>query len=246
MNTYGHKYPLTFSQSVELVPFRPKPAPIRLTKKHFMIIGLLLLSSNLITWWFSTPFLHIGSTIPTAPKKLYLIQEASKYIPDIKPFEKKVNTVAESLNIAPEWLMAVMYAESRFNPSIMNRKGSGAVGLIQFMVPAVKDINDRLGTRLYMKDVRAMTATEQLTLVHAYLQMVRERYGDFTCLTDLYLAILYPGALDHDYCYSLFTKPSRSYRQNSGLDENGDGIVTIGDIDKRMKRIFPTAYMAEI
>ena len=246
MNTYGHKYPISFSQSMELVPFRPKPAPIRLTRKHFIIIGLLLLSSNLTTWWFSNPFLPIGVSTPAPPQKLYLIQEASKYIPNIKTFEKKVHTVAESLNIAPEWLMAVMYAESRFNPAVMNRRGSGAVGLIQFMVPAVKDLNNRLGTRLYMKDVRAMTATEQLTLVHAYLQMVRERYGDFESLTDLYLGILYPGALDHDYCHTLFTKPSRAYKQNAGLDENGDGLVTIGDIDKRMKRIFPTAYMAEI
>ena len=33
---------------------------------------------------------------------------------------------------------------------------------------------------------------------------------------------------------------------NSGLDEDKDGRVTVQDIDKFVKRIYPTAYMASI
>ena len=60
-------------------------------------------------------------------------------------------------------------------------------------------------------------------------------------LTDLYLAILYPAALGKDVCFNIFTKPSRAYRQNNGLDNNQDGVVTVNDIDQLMRRLFPTA-----
>jgi hypothetical protein len=78
------------------------------------------------------------------------------------------------------------------------------------------------------------------------LQTVRERYGEFENLTDLYLAILFPKAIEaEESCYALYAKPEKAYMQNAGLDENKDGRVTINDIDRRMKRMFPTAYIAE-
>ncbi|MCB0842252.1 MAG: hypothetical protein KDE26_03185, partial [Bacteroidetes bacterium] len=57
------------------------------------------------------------------------------------------------------------------------------------------------------------------------------------------LAILYPKALGQHHCYTMYSKPTKMYRQNSGLDENKDGSVTVCDIDERMQRLFPTAYM---
>ena len=72
---------------------------------------------------------------------------------------------------------------------------------------------------------------------------LRSKYRNFESLTDLYLAILYPPALEGDFCYALYASPSTAYKQNSGLDENQDGIVSVKDIDSRMKRIYPTAYI---
>ncbi|HMS50722.1 MAG TPA: hypothetical protein PKD56_00220, partial [Chitinophagales bacterium] len=70
--------------------------------------------------------------------------------------------------------------------------------------------------------------------------------GNFKSLTQLYLGILYPKALEEDNsCLTLFAKPAEAYRMNSGLDEDKDGVITVKDIDRRMKRIFPTAYMTE-
>lgn len=197
-------------------------------------ISCLSLAGFMLASWgiFDTP----------VPKPLYLLDKAGEYIKDTETFEKKVKQVARSLDVPPEWLMAVMYSESRLNPQVRNHKGSGATGLIQFMVPAVKDLNSRLGTTYYMKDIRNMPAHDQMELVYEYLQTVRERYGDYYSLTDLYLAILYPKALAHGASGTLYSKPSLTYYQNIGLDENKDGHVTKKDIDARMMRLFPDAF----
>jgi len=202
-----------------------------------------VLLTNLATY-FITHSPSTGEFFHAPPRPLYLIEEASRFVSDPLTFEGKVRSVAKALDIAPEWLMAVMYSESKFNPAVVNHRGSGATGLIQFMVPTVRELNDRMGTELYMSDIQRMSAETQMNLVYEYLQTVRERYGDFDNLTELYLAILYPRALDQDPCYSLYAKPSRAYTQNAGLDENGDGVVTVSDIDARMKRLYPEAYIA--
>lgn len=207
-------------------------------KKISIIVGILLFTNLLTFAWLRWP-----TKVESAPiTGLYLLDEAGRYIADVDGFEGKVRRVAESLDVPPEWLMAVMYSESRFNPAVLNHRGSGATGLIQFMVPAVKDINRRLGTSFYMSDIRKMPAHDQLDLVKEYLQTIRERYGEFHSLTDLYLAILYPRALENRGDYVMYSRPSKMYRQNIGLDENKDGSVSVGDIDKRMQRVFPVAY----
>jgi hypothetical protein len=213
----------------------------QLGKKHLVVAASAVLLTGGLIWWNS------GSerTFETEAKSpLYLIEEASEYVEDAQTFESKVRWVAWSLDVPPEWVMAVMYSESRFDSQVKNFKGSGATGLIQFMVPAVKDLNARLGTSLKLSDVQAMTPIHQLDLVHEYLQTMRERYRDYESLTDLYLAILYPRALEGSLSYILYAKPSRAYRQNSGLDENKDGKVTASDIDQRMQRLYPDAYLA--
>ncbi|MEL6135783.1 MAG: transglycosylase SLT domain-containing protein [Bacteroidota bacterium] len=120
-------------------------------------------------------------------ESLFLIDHAAQHIADIALFEGQVRRVANQLDVPPEWLMAVMYTESKFNPSIENLKGSGAIGLIQFTVPAVKDLNQQLNTRYYMSDIKRMTAHQQMDLVFAYLKVVQDRYGKFESLPDLYL-----------------------------------------------------------
>lgn len=180
-----------------------------------------------------------GAHVVKQPESLYLLDKASLHIPQIERFEDKVRDVSGMLGVAPEWLMAVMYSESKFDPGVRNFKGSGATGLIQFMAGTAGEMNislERLGR---------MDAVQQLEYVYLYLQTVRDRYGDYSSLTDLYLAILYPKARGEEYCYTLYARPSKQYNQNSGLDENKDGRVSVSDIEKRMKRLYPTAYMAE-
>lgn len=205
-----------------------------------IMIVALVLASNFANYALngkntSNEFDFTDRGLPSG--SLYMLDLAEPFVKDTYSFEKEVRAVARKLNIPPEWLMSVMYSESKFNASISNHRGSGAVGLIQWMPQTAKDF----GTTA--EELKKMSHVDQLEYVYKYLNMVRNKFHEYNCLTDLYLAILYPRALEGDFCYTLYATPSESYRQNSGLDENDDGMVTVRDIDTRMKRIFPSAYL---
>ncbi|MFN0200269.1 MAG: transglycosylase SLT domain-containing protein [Bacteroidia bacterium] len=204
--------------------------------KTTSIVLFFVLTTNLVSHGIFNPLLFKKNE----NTKLYLMEKAAVYITENELFEKKIVEISKKLEIQPEWLMAVIYSESRFNPNAVNYKGSGAVGLIQFMPKTANEMN------ITTAKIGKMTAIEQLDYVYQYLLQVKEKYGKYNSLTDLYLAILYPKALEykHDFCFTMYENPSIMYKQNLGLDENKDGNVTISDIDNRMKRIFPTAYIA--
>jgi hypothetical protein len=206
----------------------------------FILLALAVLLSNLVNYALTgkpknTEFDFVDRGLPQ--NGLYLLELATPYLKDVSGFEREVKKVAEKLEVPPEWLMSVMYSESKFDAGIANHRGSGAVGLIQWMPATAKDF----GTTT--DKIKNMTHVEQLDYVYKYLHRVRSKYRNFESLTDLYLAILYPRALEGDFCYALYASPSTAYKQNSGLDENQDGIVSVKDIDSRMKRIYPTAYI---
>lgn len=174
----------------------------------------------------------------TDVESLYLINEASMFIPDIDRFEQKIRVISDSLGIKPEWLMSVIKFESGFQTKRMNLAGSGATGLLQFMPGTITEMNRVFGSEWDMQQVMFMSAVGQLELVFKYLKMVRDRSGDYDSLTDLYLAILYPRARKKDPCYVLFVSPSIAYKQNAGLDMNKDGYVMVNDIQLRMMKEF--------
>ncbi|MEM9723362.1 MAG: transglycosylase SLT domain-containing protein [Bacteroidota bacterium] len=216
----------------------PKGLPVLL--RNAGLIMVLIAVSNYATYRFTLG--QVGSTAFSAlnimaPKDdLYLMDKAQTYVQDVQGFGQKVRQVAERLGVPPEWLMAVMYAESGFDVGVYNHKGSGAVGLIQFMPSTARDLN------VSSEQLSRMGHSEQLDYVYTYLQRVKDQHGPYKSLVDLYLGILYPKALSQDPCYTLFSKPSRAYSQNSGLDENRDGRISVSDIDRRMARLFPSAY----
>ena len=241
MAIFGSQNKYENKRGFYVAPTNTSSQSVKINWKMVGIIFLLVASVNLNTYWVFN--FHFRPVRIEAPKRLYLMDKADRHILDTDSFERKVHAVSSSLDIPPEWLMAVMYSESKLNPAVTNHRGSGATGLIQFMVPTVRELNARMGTAYYMSDIKSMPAHHQMDLVFEYLQTVRERYGEFNSLTELYLAILYPKALGQHHCYTMYSKPTKMYRQNSGLDENKDGSVTVCDIDERMQRLFPTAYM---
>lgn len=226
----------TTSLAANIQRFMPSIAIFKLRNLSFIMV--LVATSNIVTNTFFNPSIQkyfnqkkIGN--------MYLMDKASIYISDIFVFENKVRKIAHELEVPPEWIMAVIYSESRFDASAMNLKGSGAVGLIQFMPATAHEL------KTSTSDLSKYSAIEQLDYVKLYLEKIKLKYGNFESLTELYLAILFPKALEGDNCFMLYGKPSISYKQNSGLDENKDGIVTVSDIDKRMQRIFPSAYVKQ-
>lgn len=207
--------------------------PIQLNRFASLILALTLLSG------------FLGFSVKKQGKvadkpQLYLIDKASIYVKNASAFENKVRLVAQKLAIPPEWLMAVMFSESRFDFRALNMKGSGAVGLIQFMPATLAEFKPRLSSEAVMN----MGEVKQLDLVYMYLEQYRQKYGAYKSLTDLYLAILYPKAREYDYCGALYASPTKAYKQNAGLDEDKDGAVRVADIDNRMKRLFAGAYFA--
>ena len=212
--------------------------PLRFDYKGLSLFALVIIASNLLTYKFglrNTETITVESASTT--DQLYLLDKARPFVYDLPAFEEKVRQVSRELNIAPEWLMAVIYAELRFDASISNHKGSGALGLIQFMPTTLKSMD------VTPAQLQNLNHTEQLDFTQRYLQNIMDHTRPFESLTDLYLAILYPKALGEDYCYTLYAQPTENYKQNSGLDEDKDGRVTVQDVDRRLKRIYPTAYV---
>ncbi|MEL6671667.1 MAG: transglycosylase SLT domain-containing protein [Bacteroidota bacterium] len=233
-------------KEVRPVPYRPfyggSPWP-RISGKltNALLVVALVLGSNYLSHRFWNPQ-HVMagiSPLPVQQEELYLLDKAALFVPDTYSFSQKVQEIAGMLQVPPEWLMAVMYAESKFDASVYNYKGSGAVGLIQFMPATAASLNASA------ERLSRMGPVQQLEYVYLYMEQVRQRYGAYQSLTDFYLAILYPKARGQDYCYTLYATPSKAYRQNKGLDEDKDGRVTVSDIDRRMKRLFPKAFVLQ-
>lgn len=133
------------------------------------------------------------------------------------------------------WKMACIGFESAgtFSPSVRNRAGSGATGLIQFM----RSTAEGLGTTT--DALAAMTAVEQLTYVQMYFQPYANRIRS---LADMYMAILMPKYIGRDGDEVLFSGGT-PYRQNSGLDANSDGKVTKDEAADRVRAILAKGYL---
>lgn len=106
-----------------------------------------------------------------------------------------------------------------FSPSIKNAAGSGATGLIQFMPATARG----MGTTV--DKLAAMTQIEQLNYVYKYFLPYK---GKLRNLGDVYMAILWPLAVGKDDSFVLWSRNKKpvTYRQNSGLDVNKDGVIT--------------------
>lgn len=132
--------------------------------------------------------------------------------------------------LAPSWLMACMHFESAgtFSPSIQNKAGAQAFGLIQFMWGAAKDLGYTLD------QIKAMDQLTQLDLVFKYFEFWMKVGKKFTQLEDFYLTIFYPAAVGKQADVVLFDKNDpkylKSYTQNKGFDFDKDDKITIGEI----------------
>ncbi|MDW4496424.1 peptidoglycan-binding protein [Sulfitobacter sp. D35] len=136
-------------------------------------------------------------------------------------FNEKVIAIANRLRCDPNHLMAVMAFETgeSFSPAQKNAAGSGATGLIQFMPATARDLGT--STSLLAK----MSAIAQLDIVERYLKR-NSRGHPLVSLPDVYMTVLLPAAVGKLDSHVLFSKPSRAYEQNKGLDKNRNGRIT--------------------
>lgn len=145
-------------------------------------------------------------------------------------FKEKVVQIAADLKTDPNFLMAVMSFETggSFSPSVRN-KFTNATGLIQFMPATAKG----LGTTI--EALAKMSQLRQLDFVEMHFKPFRNR---LKTLEDAYMAVLMPVAIGKGADHVLFKKPSKGYSQNSGLDLNGDGVITVAEAAERVRRRF--------
>ncbi len=144
-------------------------------------------------------------------------------------FKDKVMQMADTLAVNPNYLMAVMSFETggSFSPKQKNIAGSGAVGLIQFMPATAKS----LGTSTAA--LEQMTAEEQLDVVARYLSPYKNK---LKTVEDTYMSVLYPAAIGKGSNYVLFKRGTKAYAQNSGLDNDHDGNVTVGEAASKIRQ----------
>ena len=157
---------------------------------------------------------------------------------DKASFLAKVQSISAELGFDPNWLMIVMYKESRLKPTAYN-SGSGATGLIQFL----KSTALKLGTTT--DALRAMSGTQQLDYVKKYLASYKGRYKN---LIDVYLAVFYPAAMGKLDSYVIGVKGSSAYDLNASMDLSQDGKLTVLDVRTWLVKGLPaeaTAYLSD-
>jgi peptidoglycan hydrolase-like protein with peptidoglycan-binding domain len=148
-------------------------------------------------------------------------------------FNSKLQKVADSLGVDKAHLIAIMKAESGMDPAAVNPQ-SNATGLIQFMPKTATS----LGTTV--EELRTMSAVDQLDYVYRYFKMVGVKPG--MDAGDLYMAVFMPkyvGAPDNTVLGQQGSSDSFSakvYAQNSGLDKDRDGAITVSDVKSRVAR----------
>jgi peptidoglycan hydrolase-like protein with peptidoglycan-binding domain len=153
-------------------------------------------------------------------------------------FRKKVLEIADRLLIDPNFLMAIMSFETgaTFSPSVKNIQ-SGATGLIQFVPATARS----LGTTV--EELEKMTAAGQLDFVEKYFAL---RKGKLITIEDAYMAVLYPKAIGKGRDFVLFETGSVQYKQNIGLDTDGDGKITVGEASGKVSERLGTANVNNI
>lgn len=154
--------------------------------------------------------------------------ELPKSVADNKPLVSAINRVAKKHQFDPEHLFANIHFETSgtFSPSIRNAQaGQTATGLIQFIEKTAK----HLGTST--EELSKMSDVEQMEWVDKYFSQYDLKDAS---RADVYMAILWPRAIGKDNDYPLWRKGTESYKVNSKLDINGDGVVTKGEAAKKV------------
>lgn len=147
-------------------------------------------------------------------------------------FVNKLNQIATRLNTNPNYLMAVMWIESRLNPLAPNQQ-TGAVGLIQFMPSLLAKWN------LTTSYVLSLSNVEQLDLVEKYFKPYT---GKLNSYLNVYLSVFFPAAIGKPDNWVFSTdkiSSSKIAQQNPLFDTNKDGKITIAEFKNAILLALP-------
>lgn len=154
-------------------------------------------------------------------------------------FVAKLQLISQKLSIHPEWLMIVMWAESRLNEKAVNPI-SGATGLIQFMPKTAQGLGTTTANLYLMSNV------EQLDYVYQYFKPYA---GKLKSVYDLYLVTFFPVALGKpdDFVMQTSTLSAKVIaKQNPGVDINKDLQITVGEFKQYVDRYVKKKILNQI
>lgn len=148
-------------------------------------------------------------------------------------FGKKVAEISARLKVQPDWLMLVMYSESKLNHKAVNPKG-GATGLIQFMPRTA------VGLGTTTAQLKAMSNIQQLDYVEKYFKPYA---GKMNSYFDMYLVTFFPVAVGKPDDFVLQTKtlrPEKIAEQNPAINKwPKDNQITKREFRKYVESTIP-------
>lgn len=133
--------------------------------------------------------------------------------------------VADRLGIDAECLAGIISVESKFNPQAVN-PDTRATGLIQFMPSTAR----AYGTTV--EQLYGMTALQQMPYVEKHFRAVG--YVNNARCGDAYLAVFAPKYIGKPDSTPIFESGTTAYYQNRGLDVDGNGVITAGDVRAKL------------
>lgn len=149
---------------------------------------------------------------------------------------RSIVSVADSLGWDADWILAIEKFESNFDPKATN-PSSGATGAIQFM-PGPNGSAARLGTST--DALRHMSLIDQQQYVYAYFLPFKNQVHS---LEDAYLAVFFPKAMGQSDSFIVGSRDGSDfqkavYRQNSGFDRSGSGVIRRADIVSTIRAVY--------
>lgn len=165
-------------------------------------------------------------------------------------FRRALIDQAKEAGLNADYIAAVISVESGFRANIQNLGGAPALGLIQFWRDYWAPIAKRAGRPdVKWEELRTMSAEEQVPFVLAYYKGTKlPRLGGSATPGDYYMATFMPAFVGKPESFVLGRKGSterlaglnmgKVYAQNKGLDVDGDGEITVGDVGRKVT----TAY----
>ena len=155
-----------------------------------------------------------------------------------KQFLSGIQKIADKHNIKASELLGLIASESGFKGDALN-KSTGAGGLIQFKPEIAKEF----GTTV--DDIRGMSLVDQLPLIDRYLS---KNLPDNATTSQLYGSVFMPSYADKGPDFQLLGSGDQfddgekinstiraRYERNSGLDLDGDGFISVGELGSRIK-----------
>lgn len=165
---------------------------------------------------------------------------------------------ASEAGLNPSYIAAVLRLESNFDPNIQNQGGAPALGLLQFwrdFFPAIVARAAKSRPELASvtwDDLRWLTAVAQIPFVISYFEGVPALHVQSTP-TDYYVATFMPRFVGYPSATVLGKRDSAElvpgtklklgtvYAQNAGLDVDRDGVITVGDVGRKVETVVAEA-----